>query len=557
MMAEDRPLPMSSADALSALLACLRANTARSGLHLSDDALARIADSPALRAVDHFTRLIARFPSDTVPDLLKDWHDPQPYAVPVAAALGGVAPVPTTDPLDPFAPLHVVAAALAARAISPVALTELLLDRIARHDPALNAYQLVLGEQARVAAAEAEREIAAGRYRGPFHGVPVAVKDLLAMAGLPTTAGSTILADWVPDRDAEAVRRLQEAGAVIIGKTRLSEFAYSPASNNAHYGPTHNPWHLERDSGGSSSGSAAAVAAGLAYLALGSDTGCSIRAPSALCGLVGLKPTHGRISLAGAITLSWSLDHLGPMVRSVRDAALALDLLAGYDPRDARTRRGRVPDFAAALDRPGGVAGLRIGAVREDGAPLGPAEPEAIAAWEDGLRALRDAGATVVDLALPELEDMRVIAAAIIGLEGVAYHEPSLRARPQDFGPSLRESLPVAYAYGPTAYVQAQQVRAVLRARFERLWERVDLLSTPAVAYGAPALGEARDNTRYALPFNGLGWPAIVVPTGLTGEGLPLSTQLIGRPWDEVTVLRAALEVERRGPWGGRHAPGF
>jgi Asp-tRNA(Asn)/Glu-tRNA(Gln) amidotransferase A subunit family amidase len=556
-MTEYTSQPMTSATAQPELLACLRANATRAGLHLSAADMVRIAGSPALGGIDHFTRLIARFPADTVPDLLKDWHDagaPEP----ITAAIAG--PTETTaaaDPLDPFAPLHVVAAAIAARVVSPVALTELLLDRITRHDPALNAYQLVLGEQARMAAATAEREIAAGRYRGPFHGVPVAVKDLLATAGLPTTAGSKILADWVPHEDAEAVRRLKAAGAIIVGKTRMSEFAYSPGSDNAHYGPTRNPWHLERDSGGSSSGSAAAVAAGLAYLALGSDTGCSIRAPSALCGLVGLKPTHGRISLAGAVTLSWSLDHLGPMVRSVRDAALALDLLAGYDPRDARTRRDALPDFTAALDRPGGVAGLRIGAVREDGAPLGPADAEVVAAWEDGLRALRDAGASIVDLTLPELEDLRVLASAIIALEGIIYHEPALRERPQDFGQSLRESLPLAYAYGPGAYVQAQQGRAVLRARLDRLWERVELLSTPAVGYGAPALGDPRDNTRFAIPFNCLGWPAIVVPSGLTGDGLPLATQLIGRPWDEATVLRAALAVERHGPWGGRHAPGF
>ncbi|MHB8647530.1 MAG: amidase [Thermomicrobiales bacterium] len=544
---------MSSTTAQPETVARLRANAARAGLRLNDDDLARIASGPFLSNVDNFSRIVAQVPSDTIPDYLKDWHDHRTVAS--RSAVEDSAARDTTDPLDPFAPLHVVAAAIAAGAVSPVALTELMLERIARYDPALNAYQLVLADGARQAARDAEREIAVGRYRGPFHGVPVAMKDLLAMAGLPTTAGSKILADWVPDEDAEAVRRFKEAGAVIVGKTRMSEFAYSPASNNAHYGATRNPWHRERDTGGSSSGSAAAVAAGLAYAALGSDTGCSIRSPSALCGLVGLKPTHGRISLAGAITLSWSLDHLGPMVRSVRDAALVLNLLAGYDPRDSRTRRGAVPDFTAGLE--GSARGLRIGAVRDDGSPNGPPDAEATAAWEAGLDALRAAGAEVIDLARPDLEALRVIGSAIINLEALTYHEPTLRDRPQDLGQFPRDRLTVAYGYGPDAYVQAQQMRAVLRARFDRLWETIDLLSTPALAYGAPPLGEPRGNTRYSIPFNALGWPAVVVPTGLTGDGLPLGTQLIGQPWDEVTVLRAARAVERFGPWGGRRPAGF
>ncbi len=545
---------MSSTTAQPETLARLRANAARAGVRLDDDDLARIAAGPFLSNVDAFSRLIARVPSDTIPDYLKEWGDHRSAETASANDGADVAP-DATDPLDPFAPLHVVAAAIAAGAVSPVAMTELMLERIAQYDPALNGYQMVLADGARTAAREAEREIAAGRYRGPFHGVPVAMKDLLAMAGLPTTAGSKVLADWLPDEDAEAVRRFKEAGAVIIGKTRMSEFAYSPASNNAHYGATRNPWHLERDTGGSSSGSAAAVAAGLAYAALGSDTGCSIRTPSALCGLVGLKPTHGRISLAGAITLSWSLDHLGPMVRSVRDAALILNLLAGYDPHDIRTRRGAIPDFTAGLER--SVRGLRIGAVRDDGSPNGPPEAEATAAWEAGLDALRAAGAEVIDLALPDLEDLRVIGSAIIGLEAVTYHEPTLRDRPQDLGQFPRDRLTISYAYGPDVYVQAQQMRAMLRARLDRVWESVDLLSTPALAYGAPPLGEPRSNTRYSIPFNALGWPAIVVPTGLTGDGLPLSTQLIGQPWDEATVLRAARAVERSGLWDGRRPAGF
>ncbi|CAA9580143.1 MAG: Glutamyl-tRNA(Gln) amidotransferase subunit A-like protein, partial [uncultured Thermomicrobiales bacterium] len=303
------------------VLARLRANAAAAGIALGEDDLARMAAGPFLHNVEAFARLVERTPPDMVPDQLKDWTNGGPGARGEERGATRDGADDGADPTDPFAPLHVVAAAIERREVSPRALTELMLARIEAHDPALNAFQLVLRDEALAAAGEAEREIAGGRYRGPFHGVPVAVKDLLAMRGTPTTAGSKILADWMPGEDAEAVRRLREAGAVIVGKTRMSEFAYSPGSNNAHYGPTRNPWNPERDTGGSSSGSGAAVAAGLAYAALGSDTGGSIRMPAALCGIVGLKPTFGLLSLAGAVTLSWSLDHLGPLTRTVRDAA--------------------------------------------------------------------------------------------------------------------------------------------------------------------------------------------------------------------------------------------
>lgn len=534
----------------------LRSNAARAGIVLSEADLARIATGPFLRNVDAFVQLVEQTSVDTVPDDLKDWNDLS-LSSNATAAESPILAALNTDPRDPFAPVHVVAAAIAAREVSPVELTELILARIEQHDPALNAYQLVLADDARATAREAERAINAGELRGPFHGVPFAIKDLLATAGIRTTAGSKILADWIPDADATAVRRLREAGAVVIGKTRMSEFAYNPSSWNVHYGATHNPWNLERDTGGSSSGSAAAVAAGLAYAALGSDTGCSIRTPSALCGIVGLKPTFGRISLAGAVSLSWSLDHLGPMTRSVRDAALVLNLLAGHDPADGRTRRGAVPDFTRGLENPDAVRGLRIGAIRDDHSFFGPPSADANAAWEAGLRALADAGAEIVDIDMPEMEALRVVGSPLIGLEAAAYHERSLRERPQDLGEFPRDRLIVSYAYGPTAYTQAQQTRAMLRARCDQLWERVDLLSSPALAYGAPPLGDPSANTRFMHPFNCLGWPAIVVPTGLTADGLPLATQVIGRPWDESRVLQAGRVIERDGPWQGRRPQGY
>jgi aspartyl-tRNA(Asn)/glutamyl-tRNA(Gln) amidotransferase subunit A len=455
------------------------------------------------------------------------------------------APLPSQRERGPggeehHATLAQVAELLRARQLSPVELLEQTLERIARRDPALNAYQLVLAERARAAAARAEREIAKGDYRGPLHGVPIAVKDLLDVAGTPTTAGSKILADHVAEADATAVVRMEQAGAVIVGKTRLSEFAYSPGSNNAHYGPTHNPWSAGHDTGGSSSGSTAAVAAGLAYAAIGSDTGGSIRIPASLCGVVGLKPTFGRISLHGVAPLAWSLDHLGPLTRSVGDAALLLETLAGADPHDRRTA-GAAPFAAVSLV--GDLRGLRVGVLGDDGSggPLG--SDEALAAWRAGLAAIERGGAELVPIDLPELEALRWLNGALLAIEASALHLPWLRARLDDYGEFPRQRLLAAFVYAPGAFVRVQQARAALRERCGALFEHVDLLCTPSQPGGATPLGSPAFTT-FTGPFNILGWPAISVPVGLTAAGLPLGLQLAGRPWDEATVLRAAWAAE-------------
>ncbi|HTE84766.1 MAG TPA: amidase, partial [Dehalococcoidia bacterium] len=391
-----------------------------------------------------------------------------------------------------------------------------------------------------------EREIAAGNYRGPLHGIPVAVKDLLAMSGTVTTAGSKILSAWQSNFDSAGVERLKAAGAIIVGKTRMPEFAYSPGSNNPHYGPTANPWNLEHDTGGSSSGSAAAVADGLVFAALGSDTGGSIRIPASLCGLVGLKPTFGRLSLHGAVSLAWSLDHLGPLARSVADATLLLEALDGYDRRDARTRQLNAPSLG--IER--GVRGVRIGVLENDGTGIPLGNADALAAWRAGLATLERNGASLVKVDLPEMRDLRVVNGAIIGVEAGAYHEAWLRERLHDYGEFARQRLLTSYAYGPGALIRAQQARAEIRRSFDAIFERVDLLSTPTMPYGAPALGTP-GATVFTSPFNALGWPAISVPAGLTADRLPLGLQLTGRPWDEATVLRAAYAIEAGGPWMG------
>lgn len=448
-----------------------------------------------------------------------------------------------------------VAALVERREVSSAELTRATLDAIEQHNPTLNAYITVLAERATAKAATADGEIAAGRYRGPLHGVPIAVKDLMAMRGTHTRAGSIVLGDEPDGEDSEVIRRLEEAGAIIVGKAHMPEFAYSPASNNAHYGTVCNPWNLEHDTGGSSSGSGSAVAAGLAFGATGSDTGGSIRMPAALCGLTGLKPTFGLVSASGAVSLSWSLDHIGPMTRTVRDAALMLDVMAGHDPEDSRTRPHVIGGYAAAVDR--GVNGLKVALLTDDGG--GSLGTDAVlAGMAAGIAALKAAGASVTEVAIPELSDLGAINGAILTVEASSYHEHFLRDRPDDLGQWTRDRMLGTYSFGPTSFVQFQQARSVLR---EKVLERLagfDILALPGMPYEAPPIGVNRTNTRFTGPFNALGWPAIVVPTGLGEGGLPVSMQLVAGPWQEQLLFRAAQVVERDGPWKtGKVASGF
>jgi aspartyl-tRNA(Asn)/glutamyl-tRNA(Gln) amidotransferase subunit A len=344
------------------------------------------------------------------------------------------------------------------------------------------------------------------------------------------------------------VAKLKAAGAVIVGKTRLSEFAYAPGSNNVHYGSTRNPWNLDHDTGGSSSGSGAAVAAGLVYAALGSDTGGSIRIPASQCGLVGFKPTYGRISLFGAVSLAWSLDHAGPLARSVQDVAIVLDAIQGHDPRDTRTIGVPEPaSLLAALDSGQGFR-PRIGVPRDIEAGAVHCTPAALEAWKQGLRVLEHQGCDLVEIDLPELDDLRLVNSVILVLEAAAFHHRRLAGRFTDYGTFFRRRVLRAFAFVPDAYIQAQQVRSALRAQLDTLFERVDLVSTPTMPAGAPLLGTPAATT-FTAPFNLLGWPAVSVPVGQTHEGLPLGLQLAGRPWDDSVVLRSAAILERHGNW--------
>jgi aspartyl-tRNA(Asn)/glutamyl-tRNA(Gln) amidotransferase subunit A len=460
-----------------------------------------------------------------------------------------------------FLPLAELAPQLARRAVSPVELTRLYLARIERYDPTLRAYITVTAEAALAAARAAEQEIVAGRYRGPLHGVPLAIKDLLWTAGVRTTAGSRILADFVPTEDATTVARLRAAGAVLLGKTNLEEFAYGATSINPHYGACRNPWHCEHLAGGSSGGSAVAVVAGLCAAALGSDTGGSIRQPAALCGLVGLKPTYGRVSRHGAIPLSWAQDTVGPMTRTVRDAALLLQVLAGPDDRDPACSAVPVPDYTAAVDA--GVRGLRLGVPTEFfWERLDPEVERAVRAAIDVLAGL---GARVEPLAFPHWPATAAAGATILAAEAATYHADWLRTRPEDYGPAVRARLRVGATLLALDYLQAQQARAVLVREARALFARCDALLTPAVPLPAPRLdadqitwpdGTREDirgaTLRFTRPFNLLGFPALSVPCGFTAGGLPVGLQVVGRPFDEPTVLRVAAAYEAATDWTAR-----
>jgi aspartyl-tRNA(Asn)/glutamyl-tRNA(Gln) amidotransferase subunit A len=534
-------MPATSHDS-SHVLDRLRVNLRAAHIPATDSDIEGFIQSGSLAWYATFAQAVAPYTGEGVPDYLAVWANEDPIAeaappvVETRASPNAAAQAP-----GPSATIADVAPLLRSRQLSPVELTEQALQRIEARDPTLNSFQLVLADRARAAARRAEQEIAAGDYRGPLHGVPIAAKDLLAMTGTATTAGSKVFANHITAYDAAAIERLDVAGAIIVGKTRLSEFAYSPGSTNPHYGLTRNPWNLEHDTGGSSSGSASAVAGGLVFGALGSDTGGSIRIPAALCGVVGFKPTYGRISLYGCAPLSWSLDTLGPLTRGVADSAYLLAALAGYDARDPRTRRNT--DFAVAADLDAGARGLRIGVLRDDGSGKPFGTEEAVAAWRAALHALEAQGATLVEIDLPEMEPMRTLSGSLLAMEAITFHAPLLAAHFDDYGPFCRGRMIRAMMYGPGDFTRAQQARQAIRQRWNAVFAQLDVISTPSQPDVAPRLGETAWVT-FTNSFNAMGWPAISVPCGLGSSGLPLAIQFAGKPWDDATVLRAARAVE-------------
>ncbi|HJP22438.1 MAG: amidase [Alphaproteobacteria bacterium] len=438
--------------------------------------------------------------------------------------------------------------------ISPVALVQTTLDRIAAHNDTLCAYITVMTESALDEAHQAERQIAGGNYLGPLHGVPLAAKDLFATAGVRTTFGSPLYADWVPDHDAAAVERLRAAGAVIVGKTNLHELAYGGTSGNPHFGAVRNAFDPACHPGGSSGGSATAVAGGLAFGALGSDTGASIRQPAACCGIVGLKPTFGLVSKFGALPLCWTMDHVGPMTRTVADAAAMLQVLAGYDERDETSAERPVPDYGDGVNR--GAGGVRIALVREFF--FADCDAEISAAVEAAGAVFEGLGARVEEATIPDVEVSYAAGTIIMGSEGAAMHGADLRQRPELFSDEVRGLLTIGGLYPAADYVQAQRFRKTFAAAVEELFTHCDALIMPTSPVPATPIDDSPPEHgplryRNTVPFDVSGHPAISLPCGFTAKGLPIGLQIVGRAFGEAELLAIAAAYEGATDWHERH----
>ncbi len=448
--------------------------------------------------------------------------------------------------------------AFAARTLSPVELLQSLLDRIAKLDPVLNVFITLDAEAAMDQARAAEAEIAAGRIRGPLHGVPMGVKDIIDVAGLRTTGHSRVLIDNVATADAVCVARLRQAGAIMLGKVATHEFAIGGPSFDLPWPPARNPWNPDFHPGGSSSGSGSGVAAGLFPAALGTDTGGSVRNPASACGIVGLKPTYGLVSRRGVFPLSYTLDHVGPMTRTVADNALLLDCLAGHDPADPASQPTPHTNYAAQLER--GVRGLRIGFVRHFHERDVPASPEVAAGLEHAARVLEAEGAEIRTVTLPSLSEFAAVNRVLLCSEAWAVHAPWLRERPEQYGELSRRRLMPGAFMAAGDYVQAQRRRLQMIAEVEDAFREVDVLFCASSMDTACRIEDpetvARTYSRQArTPFNVTGHPALAMFAGLSKEGLPLSLQFAGRNFGEATLFRVARAWERAAGTASRHPP--
>ena len=444
--------------------------------------------------------------------------------------------------------------------ISPVELTQQALERIRRHQPTINAYITILEEAALAQARQAEREIRTGHYRGPLHGIPYAAKDLFYTKGVATTAGSKILKDFAPAYDATVIDRLREAGAVLLGKAGLHEFAYGVTNNNPHFGPVRNPWDTTRIPGGSSGGSAAALATDQCIFSLGSDTGGSVRIPASFCGLVGLKPTFGRISRYGVFPLGHTLDHVGHFAHSVTDAATILAALAGPDPRDDSSASEPLPKIDLPAEPK--LSRYRIGL--PSNYYFDRVEPDTAKAVRAAVEKLRGLGAEILDVEIPDIEDFTVLSRLILLPEATAVHRRRLRSHRADIGPDVLALLDQGQFVLATDYLDAQRRRRHLVENLAKLLDGVDVIVTPATPITAPKIGDTTVEvggqpedarlaaTRFVRALNMAGVPALSVPCGVDSKGLPIGLQIFGRAFDEATVLLIGHCYEQVSGWNQR-----
>jgi aspartyl-tRNA(Asn)/glutamyl-tRNA(Gln) amidotransferase subunit A len=445
------------------------------------------------------------------------------------------------------------------RKVSPCDVVEDVLQRIEETNAQLNAYVYMQPEMVREQARRAEKEISRGSYRGPLHGVPVSLKDNILTAGVPTRAGSTILGDFIPAEDATIVRRLRRAGAILTGKTNLSEFAYGAETNNPHFGRTFNPWDTKRIPGGSSGGSAAAVAALMCAASIGTDTGGSVRIPSALCGIVGLKPTYGRVSCHGVVPLSSTLDHVGPLARTTLDVAIVLRVIAGYDGLDEFSVRKPVPDYFSEAKK--NRKRIRLGVPREYF--FDNLHPEVKCAVETASHMFEKLGGSLEEVSLPHVAEAMECSNSLLHAEATAFHQSAgyFPSRAADYAPDVRKRLEHGSHVLATDYLRAIASRKLARKDFQEALVNVDAILTPTVPIPAPRLKDEMvelnshsETVRSSLvrlnrPANLTGAPAITVPCGLTRDKLPIALQLIGRQFEEGTILRIAHAYEQATEW--------
>lgn len=463
-----------------------------------------------------------------------------------------IASAPTTNPTGlAFKSATELAGLIESRKVSPVELVKDLLSRIEHYNSLLVAYINVDSRGALAAAEAAESEIRGGGYRGPLHGIPVAYKDIFDVQGLPTTANSRVMLGYVASRDSTVAHNLRRAGAICLGKLNTNEFA---SGSMEVFGEARNPWNTDMSPGGSSSGPAVATAAHLVTVSVGTDTGGSIRVPSAFNGTVGFKPTYGRVSRAGMVPLSWSLDHAGPMTRTVADNAILLREMAGWDSRDASTSSTPVPDYVAQLSPD--LLGIRLGVPKSFF--FDSINAEVLAAVHAAISALKELGASIYEVDLPHAKWGPVASWTIAYTEAFAFHRSNFFGRPRDYTPAFLHKIASAACLTAEERITAERIRQIVSYEFLEALAHVDAILTPTMAHPAFRLGGAYpegDVGRLTRPVSVAGLPALAVPCGFTSGELPISMQLVGRAWDEATLLRIGYAYERATPWHQRHAP--